>query len=109
MELNLQPDMQLMQDYLKRRTGGIRTVPQLYVNGQFIGGFDTVERKERNGELAKVFSRAGITLRKSEPLSREEKFTGPAAQTLTINFEPLHLLSMAYLQLFHFVTVQQQK
>uniref|UniRef100_A0A0R3S753 Glutaredoxin domain-containing protein n=1 Tax=Elaeophora elaphi TaxID=1147741 RepID=A0A0R3S753_9BILA len=63
MELNLEPDMQVMQDYLKRRNGGIRTVPQLYLNGKFIGDFDTVEGKERNGELARVFSRAGITLR----------------------------------------------
>ncbi|EFO21157.1 hypothetical protein LOAG_07331 [Loa loa] len=53
MELNLEPDMQLIQEYLKRRTGGIRTVPQLYVNGMFIGGFDTTEQKERNGELAR--------------------------------------------------------
>uniref|UniRef100_A0A8R1TU12 Glutaredoxin domain-containing protein n=1 Tax=Onchocerca volvulus TaxID=6282 RepID=A0A8R1TU12_ONCVO len=72
MELNLQSDMHKMQDYLKRRSGGIRTVPQLYVNGKFIGGFDTVKRKEMSGELAKIFTGAGITPKKSL-LPRKEK------------------------------------
>ncbi|KAK6111034.1 Glutaredoxin family protein [Brugia pahangi] len=73
MELNLEPDMQLMQDYLKRRTGGIRTVPQLYVNGKFIGDYNTIEQKERNGELARVFFRAGITPRRSHLVPRKRK------------------------------------
>ncbi|KAM3725802.1 putative monothiol glutaredoxin F10D7.3 [Dirofilaria immitis] len=111
MELNLQPDMQLMQDYLKRRTGGIRTVPQLYVNGQFIGGFDTVERKERNGSQSRCPAKKNKITEFPDVAAMVNIifFPRPAAQTLTINFEPLHLLSMAYLQLFHFVTVQQQK
>lgn len=62
-----------LQDYLKRRTGGVRTVPQLYVNGKFIGDFDTIERKERNGELARIFSRAGITPSKSSLASHKGK------------------------------------
>ncbi|VIO87320.1 Uncharacterized protein BM_BM327 [Brugia malayi] len=73
MELNLEPDMQLMQDYLKHRTGGIRTVPQLYVNGKFIGDYNTIEQKERNGELARVFFRAGITPRRSHLVPRKRK------------------------------------
>ncbi|OZC07322.1 hypothetical protein X798_05688 [Onchocerca flexuosa] len=55
----------LTYDYLKRKSGGIRTVPQLYVDGKFIGGFDTVKRKEMSGELAKIFTGAGITPKKS--------------------------------------------
>ncbi|VDK85693.1 unnamed protein product [Litomosoides sigmodontis] len=72
-ELNLEPDMELMQDYLKRRNGGIRTVPQLYLNGKFIGNFDIIQRKERSGELARIFAQAGITPRKSLLALRKRK------------------------------------
>ncbi|VDN07689.1 unnamed protein product [Thelazia callipaeda] len=64
-ELDLEPNMHLIQDYLMYRTGGIRTVPQLYIKGRFIGGFDSTHAKERNGELATIFARAGITHKSS--------------------------------------------
>uniref|UniRef100_A0A915PP30 Glutaredoxin domain-containing protein n=1 Tax=Setaria digitata TaxID=48799 RepID=A0A915PP30_9BILA len=61
------------QDYLQRRSGGVRTVPQLYVNGRFIGDYDTTERKEQSGELARVFSQAGITPKKFRPAFRKRE------------------------------------
>lgn len=36
------------------------TIPQLYVDGQFIGGSDIVETMARSGDLQKAFEDAGI-------------------------------------------------
>lgn len=36
------------------------TIPQLYVNGEFIGGCDIVMSMHQSGELEKVLERAGV-------------------------------------------------
>jgi len=37
------------------------TIPQLYVNGEFVGGCDIVTTMHKSGELATLFKSAGIT------------------------------------------------
>lgn len=37
------------------------TIPQLYINGEFIGGCDIVLQMHRNGELIDELKKAGIT------------------------------------------------
>ncbi|HEU0276434.1 MAG TPA: glutaredoxin 3 [Rhodanobacteraceae bacterium] len=34
-----------------RRVPGVRTVPQIFINGVYVGGFDQLAEAERNGEL----------------------------------------------------------
>lgn len=36
---------------MRERTGGARTVPQIFINGTLIGGFDQLAAAERNGKL----------------------------------------------------------
>lgn len=36
------------------------TIPQLYVNGEFIGGCDIVMNMHQSGELEKVLEKAGV-------------------------------------------------
>ena len=40
------------------------TIPQLYVNKEFIGGCDIVKEMYENGELKKVFDEKGINYKK---------------------------------------------
>lgn len=37
------------------------TIPQLYVNGEFIGGCDIMGEMDQNGELKKLLQEAGAT------------------------------------------------
>ena len=39
------------------------TIPQLYVNGEFIGGCDIIREMFESGELKKYFSENNITLK----------------------------------------------
>ena len=39
------------------------TIPQLYVNGEFIGGCDIVREMFETGELQQVFEEKGVALR----------------------------------------------
>lgn len=39
---------------------GARTVPRIFVDGQFIGGADDVTAQEQSGELAKLLSGKGL-------------------------------------------------
>ena len=39
------------RDEMLRRTGGARTVPQIFINGRGIGGSDELAALERAGEL----------------------------------------------------------
>lgn len=34
-----------------RRSGGVTTVPQIFIDGQHIGGYDDTARLDRHGEL----------------------------------------------------------
>ena len=44
------------------------TVPQLYVNGEFVGGCDIVMNMHQSGELEKVLESAGVLV----PIEEEE-------------------------------------
>ena len=39
-----------------RRSGGLRTVPQIFVNGEYFGDDDTLEASERDGTLKNILS-----------------------------------------------------
>jgi monothiol glutaredoxin len=39
------------------------TIPQLYVNGEFVGGCDIVREMFQSGELATILSEAGVPLK----------------------------------------------
>ena len=39
---------------LVQKSGGRRTVPQIFINGQAIGGFDDMYALEQSGELDKL-------------------------------------------------------
>jgi glutaredoxin 3 len=36
------------------RSGGRRTVPQIFINGAHVGGFDDLAEADRSGKLAKL-------------------------------------------------------
>lgn len=36
------------------RSGGRRTVPQIFINGAHVGGFDDLAKAERDGTLARL-------------------------------------------------------
>jgi len=44
------------------------TVPQLYVNGEFVGGCDIVMNMHQSGELEKILENAGVLV----PIEEEE-------------------------------------
>uniref|UniRef100_A0A1I7Z4P2 Glutaredoxin domain-containing protein n=1 Tax=Steinernema glaseri TaxID=37863 RepID=A0A1I7Z4P2_9BILA len=56
-ELDLEENMHDMQDHLQTLSG-IHTVPQLFVNGKFIGNFEETELKEETGQLKKILRAA---------------------------------------------------
>ena len=39
------------RQWLVRETGGRRTVPQIFINGRAIGGFDELRALDKRGEL----------------------------------------------------------
>ncbi|CAL8460645.1 g175 [Coccomyxa elongata] len=59
-ELDQMADGQEVQDALYDVSGS-RTVPQVFVNGAYIGGADDTHTKYRSGELKKIFGEAGVT------------------------------------------------
>ena len=36
---------------MARRTGGARSVPQIFINGTYVGGFDQLAEADRSGRL----------------------------------------------------------
>ena len=44
-------------DELKRKTGHL-TVPQIFINGEFIGGYTDLEAADREGKIAKLLGTA---------------------------------------------------
>ena len=44
-----------MQDYLQSKTGQ-RTVPNIFINGQHVGGFDNLSKLQTEGRLTKLVS-----------------------------------------------------
>ena len=48
--LKLNSDCSEIQDYLREKTGA-RSVPRVFINGQFYGGGDETAAGARNGDL----------------------------------------------------------
>lgn len=44
------------REALLKRSNGMRTVPQIFINGQHIGGYDNLAELEEKGELDKLLS-----------------------------------------------------
>lgn len=44
------------REALLRRSNGMRTVPQIFINGQHIGGCDNLYELEEKGELDKLLA-----------------------------------------------------
>lgn len=42
------------RDLMLTRSGGRRTVPQIFINGHHVGGFDDLAAADRNGKLAQL-------------------------------------------------------
>lgn len=43
---------------MRDRSGGCRTVPQIFINGAHVGGYDDLVAAERNGCLAQLLGNA---------------------------------------------------
>jgi glutaredoxin 3 len=54
-EINISESPERMQEMLDR-TGGRTTVPEIFINEQLIGGFDSLLDLHRKGELTKLIS-----------------------------------------------------
>ena len=52
-EIRVDTDRQRYEEMLAR-TGGRRSVPQIFVNGVFVGGFDGLVAADRSGKLAEI-------------------------------------------------------
>lgn len=48
------------RDEMLARSGGRRTVPQIFVNDVHIGGFDDLVAADRSGKLAEIVGGSGI-------------------------------------------------
>ncbi|EFN57573.1 hypothetical protein CHLNCDRAFT_143229 [Chlorella variabilis] len=58
-ELDARSDGSAVQDYLAQLTGG-RSVPRVFIEGQFIGGGDDTEALARSGKLEVMLRNAGV-------------------------------------------------
>ncbi len=41
------------RDEMLRRTNGARTIPQIFINNRYVGGYDDLHALDRKGELEK--------------------------------------------------------
>jgi glutaredoxin 3 len=46
------------RDEMLQRSGGRRTVPQIFVYGEHVGGFDDLVAADRSGKLAQIIEAA---------------------------------------------------
>ena len=46
------------RDLMLQRSGGRRTVPQIFINDQHVGGYDDLVAADRSGKLAKLLDQA---------------------------------------------------
>jgi len=53
------PDMREIQSYMGHVTGGT-TVPRIFIDGNFIGGFDDLQRLHYTGELLTLLKSARV-------------------------------------------------
>ncbi|KAK2076065.1 hypothetical protein QBZ16_001401 [Prototheca wickerhamii] len=58
-ELDTRDDGEAIQDALLELTGG-RSVPRVFIDGQFIGGGDDTDSLARSGKLAAMLKEKGI-------------------------------------------------
>jgi glutaredoxin 3 len=49
----------LRRDEMLSRTGGRRSVPQIFINGFHVGGFDDLVAADRSGKLAEIAALPG--------------------------------------------------
>ena len=56
-EIRIDTDPQRREEMLTR-TGGRRSVPQIFVNGTFVGGFDDLVAADRSGKLAEIVAQS---------------------------------------------------
>ncbi len=54
-EIDISADMSL-RDEMIEKSGGKRTVPQIFINNNYIGGFDDLSALDRKGELDKILA-----------------------------------------------------
>jgi glutaredoxin 3 len=52
-EIRIDTDL-ARRDEMLSRTGGRRSVPQIFVNGVHVGGFDDLVAADRSGKLAEI-------------------------------------------------------
>lgn len=43
-----------LREEMMQKSGGRRTVPQIFINGQHIGGYDDTAALDKSGELDKI-------------------------------------------------------
>jgi glutaredoxin 3 len=55
--VDLQPELRVA---MMEKTGR-RTVPQIYINGEYVGGFDELAALDHVGGLDKLLARSGIS------------------------------------------------
>ncbi len=53
-EVNLDDKAPEFREKLSRENNGWRTVPMIFINNKFIGGFDDANKLHKNGELIKL-------------------------------------------------------
>lgn len=49
-------DDEAAREKMVERTGGSRTVPQIFIDGKHIGGCDDIHALDKQGELDKLFA-----------------------------------------------------
>ncbi len=59
-EIDVARDAKLREEAI-RLSGGRRTVPQIFIDGRSIGGYDELYEMEQSGELDRLVSGAGET------------------------------------------------
>jgi glutaredoxin 3 len=59
LEINNRDDMNQIQNYMQSLTGA-RSVPRVFIDGEFIGGNDDTKTMHRNGKLKKALQEAGV-------------------------------------------------
>lgn len=57
-EIKVDEDMREREAMLQK-TGGRRTVPQIFIGERYVGGYDELAALDRSGELDKLLAHAG--------------------------------------------------
>ncbi|EIL97967.1 MULTISPECIES: glutaredoxin 3 [Rhodanobacter] len=56
-EIRVDTDL-AQREAMLTRSGGHRTVPQIFINDQFVGGYDELVAADRSGKLAELLGQA---------------------------------------------------